>query len=576
MSFENAEKKIEITFKQGSKSLKILPKAFWDTLAAKAKVRILSSVNSPLCDSYLLSESSLFVFPQKLLLITSGQGSLLGMVEHVLSHFKLEEVDAFFYEVKGESYQNDFLKEAFALSQLIPGTLMNLGDRDSDQVSLFYLDRPSAHIKNSEATFEILIHELDPIFQEVFALDKASARKWLSEGSGFKSFFESFDVQDFSFQPFGYSLNAIKGDKYFTFHVSPHERGSFASLETNFVEIGAEKLLEASYSLFKPRSLQLVSYSPHKNIEFSAPQLFILKAQAEKRLSNGFFLQYFDYRTPAAAGFIEEIQMSKSLLSHSQIDFFKDDSPKGSAEESYASSVEDLASYGEMFSHVPLFVHPNPFRVLIMGDSSFSISREVLKHDSVQDCVLVSNDAAALESSKSQFSWALETSKDPRLSVKVQDLISFIKEPEHQFDVILVVDTKVFSRDGSSLEKIKELLAPGGILVCEASSPVAFASEQRSLKSVLMSHFSKIFFYNYLKLSSKNALQSFVYASDNYHPVEEFDREKALKSKIDFYYYNTEIHYASFFLPTFMRKNLLQAKASSVLNSTNSSADLSV
>ena len=97
MSFENAEKKIEITFKQGSKSLKVLPKVFWETFASKAKTKILSFVNSPLCDSYLLSESSLFVFPQKLLLITSGQHSLLSAVEQILTQFKLDEVDAFFY-----------------------------------------------------------------------------------------------------------------------------------------------------------------------------------------------------------------------------------------------------------------------------------------------------------------------------------------------------------------------------------------------------------------------------------------------------------------------------------------------
>jgi spermidine synthase len=78
--------------------------------------------------------------------------------------------------------------------------------------------------------------------------------------------------------------------------------------------------------------------------------------------------------------------------------------------------------------------------------------------------------------------------------------------------------------------------------------------------------------------SEKKPLQAFLYASDNFHPVEEFDREKALKSKINFHYYNSEIHCASFFLPSFMRKNLTASKASNLAESVEdtSLSDLSI
>ena len=574
MSFENTEKKIEITFKQGSKSLKILPKAFWDTLAAKAKVRILSSVNSPLCDSYLLSESSLFVFPQKMLLMTSGQQSLLPVVEHILSTFKVDDFDSFFYEVKGASFETSFMKEALCLSQFIPGTLINLGEKNSHQVSVFYMEKPANFLKNSEATFEILMHNLDSRFQEIFSLDKASARKAISENHSFKSFFESFDVQDFSFQPFGYSLNAIKGDKYFTLHVSPHERASFASLETNFTEFGADKLLEASFSLFKPQALQLLAYSPHKEFEVSSSQNFKLNAEAKKRLGNGFSLQFFDFQPSEDKSIIEEISFSKSFLTESQKGFSDQNLVETKQEDISAHkvselSVEGLFVYGEMFAHVPLFVHPNPFRVLIVGDRHLSITHEVLKHDSVQECSLVFADQSLFEENRKKSTELEISTQDSRLTVIFRNLNEFIQEPEHQFDVILLSEEGDISKSEEFFFKLKELLAPGGVLVCSSACSLSRSEEQGLLKASLMNCFSKVFFYNSMGFSQSTAFQTFVYASDNYHPVEEFDREKALKSKINFYYYNSDIHCASFFLPTFMRKSLALQK------STESSPDIS-
>ncbi len=580
MSFENAEKKIEITFKQGSKSLKILPKSFWDSLAAKAKVRILSSVNSPLCDSYLLSESSLFVFPQKLLLITSGQQTLVPVVEHILSSFKIDDLDSFFYEVKGSSYENSFMKEVLSLSSFIPGTLINLGEKASHQVSLFYMERPATLLKNSEATFEVLMHKLDSRFQEVFSLDKASARKAISENPGFKSFFESFDVQDFSFQPFGYSLNSIKGDKYFTLHVSPRERASFASIETNFTDFGADKLLDASFSLFRPQSLQLVAYSPHKEFNFPICEGFKLKAQARKRLGNGFSLQFFDFQSLQEESFLEEIQLSKVFthkisedISLKTLEEDKIETPTLNQKNELSS--EALSVFGEMCAHVPLFVHPNPFRVLIVGDTRLSITQEVLKHDSVQECLLVQSNQSLFEENRLKFSDIEKSSQDSRLTLKFQEVTQFIQEPEHQFDVILLSEETSVRREEEFFLKLKELLAPGGVLVCDALCPLTQSDEQKSLKADLLNCFSKVFFYTSMSFSQKKPLQIFVYASDNYHPVEEFDREKALKSKINFYYYNSEIHYASFFLPTFIRKNLSSPKTAEFMNDA-SSADLTV
>lgn len=47
----------------------------------------------------------------------------------------------------------------------------------------------------------------------------------------------------------------------------------------------------------------------------------------------------------------------------------------------------DEFSYQEMIAHLPLFSHPNPKRVLIIGGGDGGVLREVLKHPSVEEAV---------------------------------------------------------------------------------------------------------------------------------------------------------------------------------------------
>ena len=52
----------------------------------------------------------------------------------------------------------------------------------------------------------------------------------------------------------------------------------------------------------------------------------------------------------------------------------------------------DEFSYQEMIAHIPLAAHPNPKRVLVIGGGDGGVVREVLKHDTVKEVVLVDID----------------------------------------------------------------------------------------------------------------------------------------------------------------------------------------
>lgn len=48
------------------------------------------------------------------------------------------------------------------------------------------------------------------------------------------------------------------------------------------------------------------------------------------------------------------------------------------------TSVRDEFVYHEMVAHIPLFTHPNPEYVLVVGGGDGGVIREVLKHPSVK------------------------------------------------------------------------------------------------------------------------------------------------------------------------------------------------
>ncbi|MFC1864120.1 spermidine synthase, partial [Thermodesulfobacteriota bacterium] len=48
------------------------------------------------------------------------------------------------------------------------------------------------------------------------------------------------------------------------------------------------------------------------------------------------------------------------------------------------TTEKDEFIYHEMMAHVPLFSHPNPKKVLIIGGGDGGVLREVLKHDNVE------------------------------------------------------------------------------------------------------------------------------------------------------------------------------------------------
>ncbi|VDK20240.1 unnamed protein product [Taenia asiatica] len=105
---------------------------------------------------------------------------------------------------------------------------------------------------------------------------------------------------------------------------------------------------------------------------------------------------------------------------------------------------KDEAFYQEMIAHIPLSVHPNPRRVLIIGGGDGGVSREVVRHQCVKHVDLVEIDGMVLNLSREYLPFTASGLDHPKVSVHVADGFAFLKEHAikgEKYDVIITDST---------------------------------------------------------------------------------------------------------------------------------------
>eukprot|EP00555_Chaetoceros_dichaeta_P003400 CAMPEP_0198250658 /NCGR_PEP_ID=MMETSP1447-20131203/1749_1 /TAXON_ID=420782 /ORGANISM="Chaetoceros dichaeta, Strain CCMP1751" /LENGTH=317 /DNA_ID=CAMNT_0043935513 /DNA_START=138 /DNA_END=1091 /DNA_ORIENTATION=- len=97
----------------------------------------------------------------------------------------------------------------------------------------------------------------------------------------------------------------------------------------------------------------------------------------------------------------------------------------------------DEFSYQEMLAHIPLFSHPNPTKVLVIGGGDGGILREIAKHPSVQEIVICEIDKGVIDISKRFLPTLAMGFEDERVTVHIMDGAKFMEEHLDSFDVII-------------------------------------------------------------------------------------------------------------------------------------------
>lgn len=142
--------------------------------------------------------------------------------------------------------------------------------------------------------------------------------------------------------------------------------------------------------------------------------------------------------------------------------------------------------YHEMIAHVPLFVHPNPQRVCVIGGGDGGTVRELLKHPSVEEIKHVEIDGAVIEAAKKYLPTLSCGLDDPRVEILITDGIKYLENTKDYFDVIIIDSTDpvgpavgLFSAEfyGFAFKALRD----DGVICAQTESP--FANTKLLLKS---------------------------------------------------------------------------------------------
>ena len=219
------------------------------------------------------------------------------------------------------------------------------------------------------------------------------------------------------------------------------------------------------------------------------------------------------------------------------------------------TSEKDEFVYHEMVAHVPLFTHPNPKNVLVVGGGDGGVIREILKHPSVQKATLVDIDGKVIEYSKKFLPSIASGLEDARVEVIVGDGFMHIAESENEYDVIMVDSTEPVGPAVNLFSKgfyagISKALKEDGIFVAQSDNPWFTPDLIKQVQSDVREIFpiTKLYLANIPTYPS--GLWSFTIGSKKYNPLEvPAERFHDIETK----YYTPELHNAAFVLPKFVK-----------------------
>jgi len=278
LGYEGPEKTLEVAFSSGSGAgLHAVPMATWESVLAMAKCRILSVMHGKNVMAFVLSESSLFVYPWKLYLKTCGTTTLLICLPILFKATSAlgMELDWLRFSRKNFTFPSDqifphtsfpqeisYCMDTIKGSANLTGLAQVLGDADNWNVLVV---SPQRRIETTDCILNVMMYDMAPEVAALFCvLDGEDERRAASRAIKQANISEllpncSFDA--WMFRPCGFSLNALsENDYYATIHVTPEPAFSYASFETN-APGNHDVLLENLARVFRPHRLTVTVFA---------------------------------------------------------------------------------------------------------------------------------------------------------------------------------------------------------------------------------------------------------------------------------------------------------------------------
>lgn len=335
--FEGPEKKLEVYFSRGASEagFRQFQTEVWSGVLVDAACTILHVESNGECDAYLLSESSLFVFPERVILKTCGTTTLLlvlpkllqmaeqigCVLEHVLyGHLRYKFPEQQIYPHSSFEQEHDYLErtlgnarasvlgppdgrcwyllhasgpattkpDAAAVAGGSPTRVVSplptpaLADSDGSLETLPPVCPMSPEAEaGSDDIFEMAMEGLsEAVCAQFFKVSHPEARddrelaRLMTARSGIGGLLPGVQVDDWAFEPCGYSMNGLKaGGLYYTIHITPESGFSYASFETNDPLYRDGRWVQAILDVFCPSAATLTLTTRKVGCELEVFQL---------------------------------------------------------------------------------------------------------------------------------------------------------------------------------------------------------------------------------------------------------------------------------------------------------------
>ncbi|KAG8067125.1 hypothetical protein GUJ93_ZPchr0005g14730 [Zizania palustris] len=257
--FEGFEKRLELLFTHEvvgggglQHGLRLLPvEALREALDA-VQCAVVSAAGNEVFDAYVLSESSLFLYPSRVILKTCGTTRLLRAVPVLLRasgelglrlrSCRYSRGSYLFPEAQPFPHA-DFADEVRYLDGAVPGELRFrrsavMPSRGSHRWHVYSASTSDGSGEAPQLTvIEVCMTELDRTLASQFYQRPGDARTShaigdeMTAASGIGGVNPRSLVCAYAFAPCGYSMNGLDGARYATVHVTPEDGHSYASYE---------------------------------------------------------------------------------------------------------------------------------------------------------------------------------------------------------------------------------------------------------------------------------------------------------------------------------------------------------
>lgn len=222
---------------------------------------------------------------------------------------------------------------------------------------------------------------------------------------------------------------------------------------------------------------------------------------------------------------------------------------------------KDEFIYHEMISHVPMAVHPQVERILVIGGGDGGVVRELAKYDTVEQIDVVEADPLLVEVCRKYFPQMACSLNDPRVHIYHEDGLRFIRSKSDAYDLIIIDSPNPFGAGEGLFTKefygnCFNALHEDGIMINQHESPFykeeAFQCQRMHKRIVESFPISRIYQAHIPSYPSGHWL--FGFASKRYHPIHDMDGIQWKLRGIQTKYYLPRLHEGVFALPAYVEE----------------------